>query len=239
MRDLGQKQRQLREKRLAREELLLDLGALVYELYRQGKRAPELLQRKAAQLTVVDDEVRQLEAALEGGVVWPTAAAEPASAAAAADAEEAVVERETPVRAADEPVTEREAPVGAADEAVAERGAELDDPEDEEPGEPDEELAEPDEDELRELEGDGLGESGEDELAELDDDDLDDHDVGDDDFGASEDKLSEAERADDRRFTRGPRGDANGAEHDEPDAAAASADTREAPALTQREERRA
>jgi hypothetical protein len=59
----GQRRR-LRESRLEREELLLDLGALVYELHRQGRRAPELLQRKASQLTVIDNEVRELEAAL-------------------------------------------------------------------------------------------------------------------------------------------------------------------------------
>jgi hypothetical protein len=58
--------RRLREQRRVREGLLLDLGALVYELHRQGKRAPELLQQKAAELTVVDEEVRELQAALDG-----------------------------------------------------------------------------------------------------------------------------------------------------------------------------
>jgi hypothetical protein len=58
--------RRLREQLRVREALLLDLGALVYELHRQGKRAPELLQQKAAELTVVDEEVRELQAALEG-----------------------------------------------------------------------------------------------------------------------------------------------------------------------------
>lgn len=58
--------RRLHERRKDREALLLDLGALVYELHRQGKRAPDLLQRKAAQLSVVDEEVRALEAQLEG-----------------------------------------------------------------------------------------------------------------------------------------------------------------------------
>ena len=43
------------------EALLLDLGALVYELHRQGQRAPELLQEKAIELGKVDREVRQLE----------------------------------------------------------------------------------------------------------------------------------------------------------------------------------
>jgi hypothetical protein len=56
----------LREQLRVREALLLDLGALVYELHRQGRRAPELLQQKAAELTVVDEEVRELQAALDG-----------------------------------------------------------------------------------------------------------------------------------------------------------------------------
>lgn len=46
--------------------MLLDLGALVYELHRQGKRAPELLREKAIELGKVDREVRALEDALEG-----------------------------------------------------------------------------------------------------------------------------------------------------------------------------
>jgi hypothetical protein len=58
--------RRLREQLRVREALLLDLGALVYELHRQGKRAPELLQQKAAELTVVDEEVRELQARLDG-----------------------------------------------------------------------------------------------------------------------------------------------------------------------------
>jgi glutathione S-transferase len=58
--------RRLRRQRRVRDGLLLDLGALVYELHRQGKRAPELLQRKAAELGEVDDEVRALEAELAG-----------------------------------------------------------------------------------------------------------------------------------------------------------------------------
>ena len=62
----SQMQRRLRERRRLREEMLLDLGALVYELHRQGKRAPELLQDKAAELSVIDDEVRALEHALGG-----------------------------------------------------------------------------------------------------------------------------------------------------------------------------
>jgi hypothetical protein len=58
--------RELRRKQREREAMLLDLGALVYELHRQGKRAPELLQDKAIELGKVDRAVRALEEALEG-----------------------------------------------------------------------------------------------------------------------------------------------------------------------------
>ncbi|HYN90913.1 MAG TPA: hypothetical protein VER75_03250 [Thermoleophilaceae bacterium] len=58
--------RRLRQQRREREAMLLDLGALVYELHRQGRRAPELLQEKAIELGEVDREVRALEDALEG-----------------------------------------------------------------------------------------------------------------------------------------------------------------------------
>ena len=57
--------RDLRKRRRERETLLLDLGALVYELHRQGRRAPELLQDKAIELDRVDREVRALEEAAE------------------------------------------------------------------------------------------------------------------------------------------------------------------------------
>jgi hypothetical protein len=73
-------QRRLRRQRRLREAMLLDLGALVYELHRQGKRAPELLQEKAAALTPVDDKVRSLEAMLAGEVL-PAADAAPAEGA--------------------------------------------------------------------------------------------------------------------------------------------------------------
>jgi hypothetical protein len=56
---------ELRRQRREREAMLLDLGALVYELHRQGQRAPELLQEKATRLGEVDREVRALEDALE------------------------------------------------------------------------------------------------------------------------------------------------------------------------------
>lgn len=58
--------RQLRRRRRERDAMLLDLGALVYELHRQGRRAPELLQEKAIALGKVDRELRALEDSLEG-----------------------------------------------------------------------------------------------------------------------------------------------------------------------------
>jgi hypothetical protein len=57
--------RRLRRRRREREAMLLDLGALVYELHRQGERNPELLQQKAIELGRVDREVRQLENSIE------------------------------------------------------------------------------------------------------------------------------------------------------------------------------
>jgi hypothetical protein len=59
-----------------REALLLDLGALVYELHRQGKRAPELLQEKAGELGEVDDQVRQREPGQPGPAACPSCGAE-------------------------------------------------------------------------------------------------------------------------------------------------------------------
>ena len=59
--------RRLRRQRRVRDTLLLDLGALVYELHRQGRRAPALLQEKAGELTAVDDEVRGLQETLGNG----------------------------------------------------------------------------------------------------------------------------------------------------------------------------
>ena len=57
--------RRLRRQRQMREALLLDLGALVFELHRQGRREPDLLQAKAAELMAVDEEVRSLAEALD------------------------------------------------------------------------------------------------------------------------------------------------------------------------------
>jgi hypothetical protein len=63
----GQMRRRLRHQQRIREALLLDLGALVFELHRQGRREPELLQAKAAEVSAVDNEVRALAEALEEG----------------------------------------------------------------------------------------------------------------------------------------------------------------------------
>ena len=64
-RERGRMRRRLRRQKRMREALLLDLGALVYELHRHGRREPELLQAKAAELSAVDQEVRALADALE------------------------------------------------------------------------------------------------------------------------------------------------------------------------------
>ena len=66
-RERGRMRRRLREQRRMREALLLDLGALVLELQRHGRREPELLQAKAAELSAVDQEVRALAHALDAG----------------------------------------------------------------------------------------------------------------------------------------------------------------------------
>src|SRR3954467_1062350 len=64
-RQRGRMRRRLRRQQRIREALLLDLGALVFELHRQGRREPELLQAKAAEVSAVDNEVRALAEALE------------------------------------------------------------------------------------------------------------------------------------------------------------------------------
>jgi hypothetical protein len=61
--EIGMRRRLWRQRRV-REALLLDLGALVYDLHREGRRAPELLRAKASRLDAVDGEVRALEQAL-------------------------------------------------------------------------------------------------------------------------------------------------------------------------------
>jgi hypothetical protein len=50
-----------------REALLLDLGAIIFELHRQRRAEPELLRAKVAELTAVDDDLRELSDALGQG----------------------------------------------------------------------------------------------------------------------------------------------------------------------------
>jgi RNA polymerase subunit RPABC4/transcription elongation factor Spt4 len=59
--------RRLDRQERMREALLLDLGAIIFELHRQQRREPELLQEKAAELAEVDDELRAIAEALEEG----------------------------------------------------------------------------------------------------------------------------------------------------------------------------
>jgi hypothetical protein len=49
------------DSRARRDERLLDLGALVFELHRQGRRAPDLLTAKAAELDAIDARARAPE----------------------------------------------------------------------------------------------------------------------------------------------------------------------------------
>ena len=62
--------------RRTRDALLLELGALVYELHRQGKRAPELLQRKASELSEVDERARAEAPDKPGPETCPSCGAE-------------------------------------------------------------------------------------------------------------------------------------------------------------------
>jgi SPOR domain len=62
--------------RRTREALLLELGALVYELHRQGKRAPALLRRKAGELSAVDERLRGAAADEPGPGACPSCGAE-------------------------------------------------------------------------------------------------------------------------------------------------------------------
>jgi hypothetical protein len=48
-------------RRRARKALLLDLGALVFELHRRGRRAPELLRAKAAALDALEPETEEVD----------------------------------------------------------------------------------------------------------------------------------------------------------------------------------
>ncbi len=50
--------KRLRETRRARDVLLHDLGALVMEMYRQGRHDPALVERKAREAIAVDSQLR-------------------------------------------------------------------------------------------------------------------------------------------------------------------------------------
>jgi hypothetical protein len=63
--------RRLDRQERVREALLLDLGAIIFELHRQERREPEVLQAKAAELVEVDDEVRAITTALGEGYGLP------------------------------------------------------------------------------------------------------------------------------------------------------------------------
>jgi hypothetical protein len=52
-----------KQRRGRRDALLLELGALVYELHRRGRRAPELLRKKAGELDALDVEADEGEPA--------------------------------------------------------------------------------------------------------------------------------------------------------------------------------
>jgi hypothetical protein len=56
--------RRVRQLRRRREAMLLELGALAFEMHRRERREPELLERKAEEVRAVDDEERGLSAAL-------------------------------------------------------------------------------------------------------------------------------------------------------------------------------
>jgi hypothetical protein len=63
--------RRLARQERVREAMLLDLGAIIFELHRQGRREPELLRAKAADLADVDLEVRALTKAVGEGYALP------------------------------------------------------------------------------------------------------------------------------------------------------------------------
>ena len=139
MSERGQMRRRLRERRRVREGLLLDLGALVYELHRQGRRAPELLQRKAAELSVVDEEVRELERALDGSAAPDSETAE-VEALREDDLEEAEVDEDDELAEEEEDALGQGAEEGELGEAgEAGEPDEADEPDD--AGEPDDEPA--------------------------------------------------------------------------------------------------
>ena len=63
-RERGAMRRRARRLRRSREVLLLELGALVFESERRGRRDPNLVNAKVERLRAVDDEARALSTAL-------------------------------------------------------------------------------------------------------------------------------------------------------------------------------
>jgi hypothetical protein len=63
-RERGAMRRRLRRLRRTREASLIELGALVLELHRQGRRESEVLDRRTEELRAIDDEARSLAVAL-------------------------------------------------------------------------------------------------------------------------------------------------------------------------------
>jgi hypothetical protein len=63
-RERGAMRRRARRLRRSREVLLLELGALVFESERRGRRQPELIKAKVDRLTAIDEEASALAAAL-------------------------------------------------------------------------------------------------------------------------------------------------------------------------------
>ena len=64
-RERGVMRRRLRELRHRREALLLELGALVFELHRHGRQESELVASRAEAIATLDEEARALATALD------------------------------------------------------------------------------------------------------------------------------------------------------------------------------
>jgi hypothetical protein len=66
-RERGVMRRRLRHVTRTREALLLELGAVTFELHRAGRTDPDLLARKATEIDAADREARALSQALRTG----------------------------------------------------------------------------------------------------------------------------------------------------------------------------
>ena len=67
-RERGAMRRQLRILERRRHAVLLEFGALAFELHRRNRQKPDLVRRKAATLTALESEAEALAAALETSV---------------------------------------------------------------------------------------------------------------------------------------------------------------------------